>query len=139
LYYGYISLLGTSLLSWKAKKYPSVSSSTMEAEYTGLYKAGREAIWLVQLLHSLDIPHQGLVPIMCDNQAAIKLAKNDAFHDRTKHFRVHLHWIREKVNSGEVNPIYISTHSNLADFLTKSLRKIKHRQCVEGINLTGWK
>ncbi|PLW49743.1 hypothetical protein PCASD_01561 [Puccinia coronata f. sp. avenae] len=136
-YYGYISLLGTSLISWKAKKYPSVSSSTTEAEYTGLYEAGREAIWLVRLLRSLDIPHQGLVPIMCNNQAAIKLAKNDAFHDRTKHFCVHLHWIQEKVNSGEVDPIYISTHSNLADFLTKSLRKIKHQQCVEGINLTG--
>jgi hypothetical protein len=136
-YYGYISMLGDSLISWKSKKYPSVSSSTTEAEYTGLYEAGREAIWLVRLLKSLNICHDSLVSVMCNNQAAVDLAKNDAFHDRTKHFWVHLHWIREKVGSGEVDPIYISTHSNLADFLTKSLRKIKHQYCVDGVNLTG--
>jgi hypothetical protein len=136
-YYGYVSMLGSSLISWKSKKYPSVSSSTTQAEYTGLYESGREAVWLIRLLQSLEIPHIGSVSIMCDNQAAINLAKTEAFHDRIKHFRVHLHWIREVVKSGEVDPIYISTHSNLADFLTKSLRKVKHRQCVEGINLTG--
>ncbi|PLW27210.1 hypothetical protein PCANC_27726 [Puccinia coronata f. sp. avenae] len=136
-YYGYILLLGKSLLSWKSKKYLSVSSSTTEAEYTGLYEAGCEATWLVQLLNSLNIPHHGLVLIMCNNQVAISLSKNTEFHDRTKHFRVHLHWIREKVTSGEVDPIYISTHSNLTDFSTKSLMKVKHHQCIEGINLLG--
>jgi hypothetical protein len=80
-----------------------------------------------------------LVLIMCNNQVAISLSKNTEFHDRTKHFQVHLHWIREKVTSGEVDPIYISTHSNLTDFSTKSLMKVKHHQCIEGINLLGWK
>jgi hypothetical protein len=52
-YYGYISMLGDSLISWKSKKYPSVSSSTTQAEYNGLYEAGREAVWLVRLLNIL--------------------------------------------------------------------------------------
>ncbi|KNZ60326.1 polyprotein [Puccinia sorghi] len=56
---------------------------------------------------------------------------------RTKHFRVHLHWVREKVNSQEISTQYVSTHSNLADFLTKSLCKQKHNACVGGVNLTG--
>jgi hypothetical protein len=45
-YYGYLVMLGDSLISWKAKKYASVSSSTLEAEYVGLYKGGREAVWI---------------------------------------------------------------------------------------------
>jgi hypothetical protein len=136
-YFSYLVLLGGGIVSWKSKKNPTVSSSTTEAEYTALYEGGRKAIWMERLLRCLAIPHQGPIQIMCDNQAAIALAKNTVFHDRTKHFRVHLHWIREKVADKSVSPNYISTHSNLADFLTKSLCKIKHQSCIEGINLSG--
>jgi hypothetical protein len=136
-YWGYVVMFGDSIISWKAKKEPLVSSSTTEAENTGLYEGGREAVWIRRLLHSLGYPQSAPTPILCDNQAAIQLAKNAVFHDRTKHFKVHLHWIRKKVESVEVSTTYISTHSNLADFLTKSLHKIKHKACTEGINLRG--
>jgi hypothetical protein len=136
-YFAYLVLLGDSLISWKSKKHPTVASSTTEAEYTALYEGGREAIWIRRLLQSLNISHSGPLPILCDNQAAIAIAKNTVFHDRTKHFRVHLHWIREKLAEREISTHYISTNSNLADFLTKSLSRIKHVACVEGINLTG--
>jgi hypothetical protein len=74
---------------------------------------------------------------MCNNQAAINIAKNTLFANRIKHWRVHLHWIRERVAKNDVSTHYISTHSNLADFLTKSLSRVKHSKCIEGINLTG--
>jgi hypothetical protein len=136
-YYGYLVMMGDSLISWKAKKYASVSSSTSEAEYVGLYKGGREAVWIRRLLTSLNIPPVGAITLKCDNQAAIRLSKNTVFADRTKHFRIHLHWIREKVSEGEVSPEYVLTHSNLADFLTKLLSRVKHANCAEGVNLTG--
>jgi hypothetical protein len=78
--------MGNSLISWKAKKELSVSSSTTEAEYVGLYKGGWEAAWLRKLFKSLDIPLPTTILIMCNNQAAIKLSKNAGFSDRTKHF-----------------------------------------------------
>jgi hypothetical protein len=131
-YFSYLVLLGDSIVSWKSKKNPSVSSSTTKAEYTALYEGGREAVWIKRLLSTLGIPHHAPIPILCDNQAAIALAKNTVFHDRTKHFRVHLHWIREQINNN-----IVSTHSNLADFLTKSLCRVKHTACVDGINLSG--
>jgi hypothetical protein len=136
-YWGYIVMFGNSIISWKAKKEQSVSSSKTEAEYTGMYEGAREAIWIRLLLESLGFKQSSPTPIFSNNQAAIQIAKNTVFHDRTKHFKVHLHWIHEKVESQEVSTYYILTHSNLANFLTKSLRKIKHRACVEGINLTG--
>jgi hypothetical protein len=136
-YFSYLVLVGGGIVSWKSKKNPTVSSSTTEAEYTALYEGGREAIWMARLLECLGIPNQGPIQLLCDNQAAIALSKNTVFHDRTKHFRVHLHWIREKVADNTISPQYISTHSNLADFLTKSLCKVKHMSCIEGINLSG--
>jgi hypothetical protein len=111
----------------------------LEAEYVGLYKGGREAVWICWLLTSLNIPPAGAIILKCDNQAAIRISKNTVFADRNKHFEIHLHWIREKVLEGKVSPEYVSTHSNLADFLTKSLSRIKHFNCIEGVNLLGWK
>ncbi|KAI7932968.1 hypothetical protein MJO28_017896 [Puccinia striiformis f. sp. tritici] len=136
-YYGYLVMVGDSLVSWKAKKTDSVASSTTEAEYTAMYEGAREAVWFKRVLTSLNLPHPSPIPIMADNQAAIALSKNTVFADRTKHFRVHLHWTREAVVGQQISTNYVSTHSNFADFLTKSLGNIKHRSCIEGINLTG--
>jgi hypothetical protein len=85
-YFGYLVLMGNSLISWKAKKEQSVSLSTTKAEYVGLYEGGQEEAWLRKLFKSLDISIPTTIPIMCDNQAAIKLSKNAGFSDRTKHF-----------------------------------------------------
>lgn len=40
--------------------------------------------------------------ISCDNQGALQLAKNDIHHERTKQIDVKLHFIIDKVASGEV-------------------------------------
>jgi hypothetical protein len=93
-----------------------------------MYEGAHEAVWIRLLLELLGFKQLSPTPIFSNNQAAIQISKNTVFHDRTKHFKVHLHWICEKVESQE-----FSTHSNLANFLTKSLCKIKHRACVEGM------
>jgi hypothetical protein len=96
----------------------------------------QEVVWVQQCQCHLST---GATKSSLVNQAAIRIAKNTVFHNCTKHFKVHLYWVRKRIECGEVDAVYISTHSNLVDFLTKSLPKIKHNDCVEGINLTGWK
>jgi hypothetical protein len=54
----------------------------------------------------------------CDNQSAIKLAKNPVFHARTKHIEVHHHFVRERVLGGEISLDYILTDQQLADIFT---------------------
>ena len=63
------------------------------------------------------------VPVMmyCDNQSALALAKNDTFHQRTKHIGIWYHLIRENVAAGSIVTQFVPTESQQADILTKRL------------------
>ena len=63
--------------------------------------------------------------IYCDNQSCIQIAKNPVFHARTKHIEIQYHFVREKVQSKEIELIYCSTEDQAADILTKALSKDK--------------
>ena len=43
---------------------------------------------------------QGLLSVLCNNQGAITLLKDNKFHSRTKHIDLHYHFIREAVDEG---------------------------------------
>ena len=81
-----------------------------------------ELIWLKQLLSELSFCTIGSMSLICDNQAALHIASNPVFHERTKHIEIDCHFIREKVISGEITTTFVNSNDQLADILTKSLR-----------------
>ena len=61
-----------------------------------------------------------------DSQACIKIATNPCLAERTKHFDIKYHWLREKIKAKDVELQYISTHEQVADIFTKSLGDRQH-------------
>lgn len=91
----YVVLLGGSPISWKTKKQNIVSHSSAEAEYREMAAATREIKWVIRLMVELGVPITKHVPFFCDSQAAIHIAANPVFHERTKHIESDCHSVRD--------------------------------------------
>ncbi|RVW76712.1 Retrovirus-related Pol polyprotein from transposon RE2 [Vitis vinifera] len=119
---GYCVFIGGNLISWKSKKQDVVARSSAEAEYRAMVLATCELIWLKHLLQELRFGKDEQMKLICDNQAALHIASNPVFHERTKHIEVDCHFIREKIASGCVATSFVNSNDQLADIFTKSLR-----------------
>jgi hypothetical protein len=112
-----------------------VSLSSYEAEYMGQTQATKEAVWLRSMLDQLKPGDCQATVIHCDNQGAIALAKNPENHARSKHIAIQEHFVREKVQSGEVELQYVPTEKQVADGLTKALPKVPFQAFYKALGL----
>jgi hypothetical protein len=119
----YVFMLGGAAITWASKLQPTVAISSSEAEYMALAAAVQDAIYLRQLMSDLGFEQIEPTTIYEDNQGCIALAENPVMHKRTKHIDVKHHFIRERVESGEVELQYVYTKDQLADVLTKPLKR----------------
>jgi hypothetical protein len=61
------------------------------------------------------------VPLLCDNESAIRMADNPVEHSCTKHIYILYHFLRDHQQKGDIEIAYVSTHNQLADIFTKLL------------------
>jgi hypothetical protein len=72
---GYVFTLVRGPICWKSMIQSMVTMSTIEAEYMLAAETAKEALWLTWLVKKLSIQPSG-VPLYCDSQSIIYLAKN---------------------------------------------------------------
>ncbi|UYV66363.1 hypothetical protein LAZ67_4001469, partial [Cordylochernes scorpioides] len=112
-----------------------VALSTTEAEYIAASMASREAVWLKLLIKELT-PNDNPVPLMIDNQSAIRLILNPEFHKRTKHVDVKFHFIREQHKMKIIKIFNCPTEEQLADLLTKALPATRFKRLFKDIGMS---
>ena len=90
-----------------------------EAEYQAYLDTCYELLWVMQLLHQIDVLQESPIQVFTDSQSGRALAHSLAFHGRPKHIEVHYHFVRELVKSQVINLAYCPTQENVAELFTK--------------------
>ena len=134
---GYNFIAHGGPIAWRSQKQKSVSLSSCESELMAASEACKEAVWLTRLYkedfhyQDLSVPtygdlsereFEGAQPLTLfeDNQGTIALSRNPVSHRRSKHIDIRYHWIRERVQNGELKLSKIDTKLNTADIFTKA-------------------
>jgi hypothetical protein len=126
--------VGTTAVSWISQIQKIVALSTTEAEYIAVTEASKEMIWLQGLLAEMGFKQEKNV-LHSDSQSAIHLAKNSAFHSRTKHIGLRYHFVRSLLEDGVLTLEKIQGSKNPADMLTKTVTTEKLKLCSTSVGL----
>ncbi|SGZ30839.1 BQ5605_C046g12241 [Microbotryum silenes-dioicae] len=118
---GYVFYLAGAAVSWSSKRQTRVADSTTDAEYLALSHAGKEAIYLTQLLSELHVSPIAAAHIFTDNKAAAAVAHDPVRTSGTRHIRLREHFVRDMVNRGDISLSHVGTADMVADVFTKAL------------------
>ena len=124
----YVFNLFRGAISWMSKRQFVVALSTTEVEYMEATHVNKEAVWLQRLCSGIGLVQQA-IRIECDSQIAIFLAKNPAYHSKTKQIDVQYHFVRDMIEENKVSLMKVDTLNNVADSLTKSVSTEKFSWC----------
>ena len=72
-------------VSWKSSKHTMIADSTIEAKYIAASKAVKEAFWYKKFIAELGVMSSDAIPLYCDNNGTIALAKEPRSHQKSKH------------------------------------------------------
>lgn len=116
---GFCVYLDENLVSWSSKRQQTVSRSSAEAEYKGVANTVAETCWIRNLLLELHIRMQNATMIFCDNISSVYMSNNPVQHQRTKHVKIDLHFVRENVAHGQVKVLHVPSSLNMQTSLLK--------------------
>jgi hypothetical protein len=75
--------------------------STAEAEYITVGACCTQILYMKQTLLDYGIVLEN-VPLLCDNESAVKIVNNPVQHSRTKHIDIRHHFLSDHVAKGDI-------------------------------------
>ena len=93
----------------------------MEAEYIVASEVAKESFWYKTFAAEIGVMPSYAIPLYCDNNGAIALAKEPRSHQKFKHIERWYHLIRDYLEKGYVEVKRVDSVDNAVDPLTKPL------------------
>jgi hypothetical protein len=106
------------------KKQNFVALSTAEAEYVAVGACCAQLLWMRLTLKDFGCKFSKM-PLLCDNESAIKLAINPVNYSRTKHRDIRQHFLRDHEAKGDIALSHVRTEMQLDDIFTKPLDELR--------------
>ena len=119
---GWFVLWQNAALVWGSRKQKCTALSTCEAEIIALSEAAKDVVYLRKLVRGLGSPEPGPTQLATDSQSARDVSYNPQHHDRMKHVQRRHFFVRDMVESFELEVPFVPTKENAADILTKPMK-----------------
>ncbi|PON63976.1 hypothetical protein PanWU01x14_127430 [Parasponia andersonii] len=132
---GYCTFVWGNLVTWRSKKQFVVARNSAEAEFRAIAQDVCELLWLKMPLKELGVEIVQPMKLYCNNKAVVSISYNPVFHDRIKHVEVDKHFIKEKIEAGEICMVYLFTSEQVANILTKSLPRSTFEKLEDKLGL----
>ena len=114
--------LGSGPILVKSSKQKIVTKSSTEAELVALSDLASLVIWSRDFLLAQGEP-AGPATVSQDNQSTMALAARGAsVSERTRHINIRHYWMKDRVDSGDIQIMYTPTEDMIADIFTKPLQ-----------------
>jgi hypothetical protein len=107
-------------VSWSSKKQNSVALSTTKAKYVVDGACCAQLLWMKQMLSDNSCEFSK-IPLLYDNESAIKQANNTVHHSTTKHIDIRHHFLTDHKAKGDISLRHVSIERQLGDIFTKPL------------------
>jgi hypothetical protein len=119
---GYIMFLMGVPVMWKSRLQRTVALSSTEAEYYAISETAKEIKFIFQILESIGIRIKLPIIVKVDNVGAIFMAENVTATKLTRHVDARYHYVREFIEEGFIQIIFVKSDDNKADGFTKNLK-----------------
>ena len=102
----HVVFLGPNVISCSSKKQKFIARFSTKAEYRVVSSTTVEVLWIKSLLLELSIDVRSALPTYYDNVGVTYLCDNPIFHLCMKHIAFNFHFVRHKVQDGELHVSY---------------------------------
>jgi hypothetical protein len=108
---GYTIMLFGGLISYRANRQNTVTTSITEAKLLALLQAAKECLCISRLFEQLILRLNEPLELRCDNRQTIRLLTEDSAKLKTKfrHVDVHNHWLRQKIGLKHIELVWESS------------------------------
>jgi hypothetical protein len=135
---GYLFLLYGGAIDWKASKQSTVTTSSTEAELLALSRTAKELMAWRRFFNEISFTLDGGVKLIhVDNSQTIRLLtkQEPLLTTKLRHVDIHQHWLRQEVQSGNIDVDWVSTTNMKADGLTKPLPRQSFERFIRQLHL----
>jgi len=118
----------TAPVAFASRTQPVVALSSTEAELYALSETVAVIMYLLRILRDMGVAQRGPVTVYGDNQSALYVATSSRAHRKMKHVDTRYHFIKDEIERGTIDLVFVPTKEQLADCLTKNATTcvIKH-------------
>jgi hypothetical protein len=131
---GYAIQVYGGVVSHASRTQKLVCTSSTESEFRGMSECCKEVLFIAKVLNDLEVPHFPF-PVYGDNKGAIDAVHADGATAHTRHIELHLGFMRDYREQGNLEFNLIRGVNKPADIFTKALSREPFLRCRAGLGM----